>query len=1210
VAVSLTGAAIPGAAAGSARSGVVVDGNARFEVLAPTLIRLEYAGQGDFLDGTTFNAVNRDFPVPAYTADVENGWRVIRTSELTLRYKEGSGPFAPDNTSMTLTVAGKPVTWAPSATPCQPGVVCQAETAKLAGGAAVATNHQGYSGSGFVDGFGNSGASVTWPVYDVPTTGSYDLHVRYSNNRSGDGQLKPRTLSLLVNGARVGQVTFPTTASWDDWATVEQTVPLRAGADTVALACEQGDTCNVNLDWLTVTAPGSPLPPPPGTTPPNPPSSSQNLGGWLGSLQLVTGPVPVGDGLLSRAGYYVLDDSSTGVRTANGWIEPRDQAQPQPHQDWYFFGYGHHYKTALADLAKLTGPAPLLPKWAFGNWYSRYYPYTTADYQDSVIPAFRQHHVPVDVLAADTDWKSPNSWNGWNWNPGLFPDPSAFLAWAHGQGLHVTLNVHDSISPRDPKFPQVLATAGQLEPIGCAFGIGGGTCYTWNFTDRSNGDSFVQLLKPFEQQGVRFWWSDCCDGGNPVSVPGVSTNGWIDYQFDRAALPGARAFTYARMGDGAVAGNPDMIPWADHRYAIHFTGDTYPTWATLAFEDYLTIGEGNIGQPYVTHDIGSFFANHLPDDLYARWVQFGAFQPILRLHSDHGDRLPWEYGPAAEASAEQAMRLHEALVPYSYTTAREAYDSGVPMVRGLYLDYPDTPEAYQFDHEYMYGDNMLVAPITSPGNVASTKVWFPPGTWVDYSTGAEYRGPSVQTIAKPLSGMPVYVKAGGIIPEQPYKDYAGQSPGAPEILKVYAGADGAYRLYDDAGDGLGYQHGQHAWTPVTYTQNGNGEEVVRIGAAQGAYPGQPASRTFDVQVVDASRPAQVLADRRLLAPAAAGSNSTGWWYDQAAHTVHINLPPAAVGDPVMVALEGSHVVQVPAPTVVGLTLQPSPGTVSATITNYGPGPINNVTVALPVPAGWTATPTTPATFASVPAGSSQKVIWQVTGSPASSPIQHATLQASAAYTWGTPAQPGTAQDTATDYITSPVQAPYQTFASTSPAYFGQQGDQFAIATDGVDVQQGAGDQYGAIYLPGAAGSQSSAVVRVDSQANTNAWAKAGIMIRTDVTKAGASPGYALIAVTPGNGVAFQWDGDSNGFIDGNINTGGGTGAAPIWLKLVRDGSTFTGYYSTNDSSWTKVGSATVPGTTSNEDVGMFMTSHAPGTVGQADFSGFQVSPGS
>lgn len=186
-----------------------------------------------------------------------------------------------------------------------------------------------------------------------------------------------------------------------------------------------------------------------------------------------------------------------------------------------------------------------------------------------------------------------------------------------------------------------------------------------------------------------------------------------------------------------------------------------------------------------------------------------------------------------------------------------------------------------------------------------------------------------------------------------------------------------------------------------------------------------------------------------------------------------------------------------------------------------------------------------------------------------------------------------------------MQAPLRTFASTTPAYFGQADGRLGIATDGVDVWTGV-DDYGAVYQPGAAGQQSTAVVKVDSQDATDAWAKAGLMMRHDISGARSSPGYAMILVTPGNGVAFQWDGDGNGFLDGNVNTGSGTAKAPIWLKLARDGSTFTGAYSTGGTTWTTVGSATVPGTHANEDVGVFMSSHSTGRVGEVDYSGFQV----
>ncbi len=1201
-------AAAPPVAADSGNT--VRDGHARFEVLTPTLVRLEYADDDQFQDGTTINADNRDFPTPAYSTEVDDGWRVIKTSQLTLRYKENSGPFTPANTEMDLTVAGQPVAVHPTWTtqPCVFGQVCEAEDGQLSGGASVASDHTGYSGSGFVAGYQNVGAVGSYTVDGVPAAGDYTLAVREANypaSSADGGACQPRTLSVYVGGTDVGTITLPATPSWDDWTTVTTTVHLAANENSVALKRDPDDCGNVNVDYMSFSTAGQPLPQP------QPAPATHSLGGWRRSLDGQSGPAPLAGGLLSRDGWYLLDDTQTALWTSDGWATPRP-AHTGAYQDGYFFGYGHDYKQALQEFAQLTGPAPVLPEWAFGNWYSRYYPYTTADYENSLVPAFRQHQVPLDTLVIDTDWKNPSTWNGWNWNPDLFPDPQAFLDWTKQQGLHTTLNIHSSIESTDPQFAKANAIAGGLIP-------NGGTNYVWDWSNQKQAQSYFSLHQPFEQQGVNFWWLDWCCDNSRVSMPGLTPDTWINYLYSKDLTDkGERGFAFSRMGSSLQAGGysgSSPYPsgaWAEHRYDVHFTGDTFATWDMLGFEAALTPDEGaSIGLPYVTHDIGSFHGGHDPDDLYARWVQLGAFQPVLRLHSDHGDRLPWNYGPAAEASAEKFLRLREALVPYSYITAREAHDTGLPMTRALYLDYPDAAEAYQFNDEYMYGDEMLVAPISTPGTVASRRMWFPPGTWIDYFTGAQFQGPSVQTVAAPLDRMPVFVKAGAIIPTLPYEDHVGQQSNPATILSVYAGADGGYQLYSDAGDGLGYEKAQYAWTPITTHQNGEGQQVITIGGAQGSYPGQPVSRNFQLKVVDASRPATVHAGNTLLPQTTAGSTAVGWWYDDASRTVHVTLPPSATQDTTKVDLDGTRPVTVTAPPVVGVNVTASAMTsgssspVTATVTNYGPGAVSNVSAHLQVPAGWSTVPSGTVTIPSLTAGQSQQVTWQVDPASPSDPVAQQTVQASAGYSW--PSGQDTATGQTTVYVTSPVQAPYHTFGATSPAYFGQQGTRFGIAADGTDVWT-ANDEYGAVYQPGAADSQATATVRVDSQDATDPWAKSGLMLRDDMTKPGSSAGYAMISVTPGNGIAFQWDSDGNGYLDGNVNTGGGTAAAPVWLKLARSGASVTASYSTDGQNWTTVGSATLPGVQPTEDIGMFATSHSPGNPGRVLFSGFAVTP--
>jgi hypothetical protein len=234
------------------------------------------------------------------------------------------------------------------------------------------------------------------------------------------------------------------------------------------------------------------------------------------------------------------------------------------------------------------------------------------------------------------------------------------------------------------------------------------------------------------------------------------------------ANKGQRGFVLSRTGSSYQ--NPDEVypagPWSGYTSTLAFTGDTWGTWNTLAFEAQLSADEASIDQPYVSDDIGSFLGpmpgNPQDDsDLYARWVQRGAFQPVDRLHSSAGNRLPWEYPAPAGSVAADFLRLREALIPYTYTLADESVNTGLPITQPLYLDYPAQPDAYNHPAEYLYGPSVLVAPVTTPGNVAKQTVRFPPGTWTDWFPGATFDGPSTQTLTVPLDRMPVFVKAGG-----------------------------------------------------------------------------------------------------------------------------------------------------------------------------------------------------------------------------------------------------------------------------------------------------------------------------------------------------------------------------------------------------------------------------------------------------------------
>jgi alpha-glucosidase (family GH31 glycosyl hydrolase) len=897
-------------AAGKAATGATVtEGDARFEVLTPEVIRLEYSPDGQFLDLPTFDVLDRDLSVPSFTEKVESGWLVLETSKVVLRYELGSGPFDSDNTQLQLIGTSSP-TVAPSwEWECTYGQVCQAGAASLSGGAELADDHAGsQSPAGFVAGYTVQGSTATWTVLGAPA-GAATVTIRYSNSVGLLGGPAPRTMSLVIDGTST-QVTFQPTSSWDDWASVSVPITLPAGSDALSLTCGSGDDCNINVDDVAVA--------PAGVTP-VPFLPAGQLGGYIRSFDSATyGTAPAcgsgesGDtcvatlpsesaGLLDRSGWYLLDDTSSAVWTSDGWIRQRPAGDVE---DGYLFGYGEDYAAALADLAKLTGPAPLLPEYVFGNWYSDYYPYTDTDYEDQLLPEFQSNGVPLDTLSIDTDWKSPNTWDGWEWNSSLFPDPSSFLSWASSQGIHVTLNIHSSIATDDPQYSQAQAIAGNdLATTSCD----SGPCAVWDWAQESQAESNFDLQQPIEQQGVSFFWLDWCCDNSLVSMPGVTPDSWVDHLYaQQLANSGQRGFVLARIGaslEDPETGAYATGAWADHRSVLHFTGDTWSSWNTLAFEAELAADEGSIGEPYVSDDIGGFLGPPPggpddPEDLYLRWLQLGTFQPVMRLHSNAGDRLPWQYGGTTQTIGDQFLQLRESLVPYTYTLAADSVSTGLPIVQALYLDYPSQPAAYDHPGEYLFGPDLLVAPVTTPGTSASVKVWFPAGRWVDWFTGAVVNGPTVKSITSPLDQMPVFVRAGGIVPLQPSDDQAAGGGAAPITLRVFSGAAGTFSLYDDAGSGLGYQNGQSTRTPVSYTVGSGGtSSTVVVGKVSGSYPGAPISRSYDVQIVDISAPGSVLLDGKVLP-------RSSWSYDPATKTLSVTVGAVAAGSAATVTERG------------------------------------------------------------------------------------------------------------------------------------------------------------------------------------------------------------------------------------------------------------------------------------------------------------------
>ncbi|HYL70707.1 MAG TPA: TIM-barrel domain-containing protein, partial [Candidatus Dormibacteraeota bacterium] len=391
--------------------------------------------------------------------------------------------------------------------------------------------------------------------------------------------------------------------------------------------------------------------------------------------------------------------------------------------------------------------------------------------------------------------------------------------------------------------------------------------------------SMRDLHQPLLQQGVDFWWVD--GGSGAVDMPGLDRQLWTNKVFFDATQrqSGRRGFILGRYGD-----------WGSERYPGYFTGDTYSQWPVLAYEVAFTARGGNVLVPYISHDIGGFHGAKIDFDLYARWIEFGTFSPLLRMHSAHENpregnlRMPWFYGDQGMALMRKYFTLRTQLIPYLYSYAWVAHRDSLPLVRPLYLAYPQLEAAYQYPYEYFLGDAMLVAPVLDPSGMQT--VWLPPGEWLEFFSGRHLTGGRTVTAHYEVDETPVFVREGAVIPEQPVSDYSDAKPLDPLIINVYGAAAGAFDLYEDDGLSLGYEHGEHAITPLRYSSDAGGLHRLLIGPAQGSFKGQLQQRGYELRIHAASAPAAVSGDGAAQPPAA---------WDAAQSTAVVTVPSRPVG---------------------------------------------------------------------------------------------------------------------------------------------------------------------------------------------------------------------------------------------------------------------------------------------------------------------------
>lgn len=531
-----------------------------------------------------------------------------------------------------------------------------------------------------------------------------------------------------------------------------------------------------------------------------------NLKGTYRTLDGVDGELKLEDGLMSRDGFAVVDDSQTYVFGNEGWFEKRIPGN----LDLYFFGYGNDYQACLRDFYKISGRVPLIPRYALGNWWSKFWNYTEEEMKE-LLENFRKRGIPLSVFIIDIDWhlreipgEYGSSWTGYTWNRKNFPDPKAFLAFLKARNLRVSLNLHpaDGFRAYEECYPEIARFMGMdpEEKLPVRF----------DCTDPKFMEAYFRFAHhPHEEAGVDFWWIDW-QQGTQSKLPGLDPLWVLNHLhfLDLARDGKKRGFIFSRW--------PGL---GGHRYPIGFSGDAHVTWESLAFQPFFTATAANVGYGWWSHDIGGHCFGKEEPELYLRWVQFGVFSPIMRLHSTnkyYHKREPWRWDLNTEKIATDYLMLRHRLIPYLYSMNRLNAEGGLPLVHPIYYKFPHREEAYRQRNAYFFGTELLVAPYITPLikdlNRSRADLWLPEGFWFDFFKGEVYAGDRHYALYGGIEEINVFAKAGAIVPLAALtSENQWENPQTLEV-HVFPGADNKFFLYEDDGESTAYREGFHAET--------------------------------------------------------------------------------------------------------------------------------------------------------------------------------------------------------------------------------------------------------------------------------------------------------------------------------------------------------------------------------------------------------------
>lgn len=498
----------------------------------------------------------------------------------------------------------------------------------------------------------------------------------------------------------------------------------------------------------------------------------------------------------------------------------------------------------IASYRKVTGEVPLMPSWAFGYIHCRERFHSQEELL-STARRFREEQIPIDLIVQDWQYWGRYGWNAMRFDEEHYPDPAKMVSDLHDMDMKLMISVWSKMDPNS-EVGKIAQERGHFIPNTTwidFFDEDASSFYWSNFRDR--------LLKPY---GIDAWWQDATEPENDDLEGRKILKNTVPGEVYRNVYP---VMVSKTIFEGLAKDDPERRPMiftrsgfsGVQRYgAVLWSGDVGNDWKTLRYQISSGLGFVATGLPWWTYDAGGFFR---PYDQYSnedyiermiRWIQVGTFLPMMRVHGYMSNTEPWQYGPEAQRIITEQIRLRYRLLPYIYSEASRVTTEGYTLMRPLIFDFPDDTDALKQDNEYMFGQSLLVCPVTEKG-VSQWRVYLPEneGGWYDFRTGKKY-GNGWSEVPVTIEDIPVFAKAGSILPLGPVKQHAAEKSDEPLTINVYPGADACFNLFED--DGLSVD-GSSSTIPFTWDDS---SRTLTIGKRQGSFEGMEETRTFNIAV--------------------------------------------------------------------------------------------------------------------------------------------------------------------------------------------------------------------------------------------------------------------------------------------------------------------------------------------------------------------------